>query len=95
MNFASLTFLHLFLPCVLAAVFAVPKGWRDTVLLAASLFFFAWGAPKFLLPLVAGCLFDHLLVRGYRRGGTPADDRRNNWLCGIGVAANVLALGWF
>jgi alginate O-acetyltransferase complex protein AlgI len=95
MNFASLTFLLFFLPPVLVTVFSVPRDWRNSVLLWASLLFFAWGAPKFVLPLVAGCLFDHILVRSYRGGGTPADARHDNWLCGIGVAANILALGWF
>ena len=95
MNFASLTFVHLFLPTVLLLVFAAPRAWRDSVLLWASLAFFTWGAPRFVLPFVAGCLLDHLLVRGYHLGGGPADDRRSRLLCGAGVAANVLALGYF
>lgn len=95
MNFASLSFAWLFLPSVLTAVFAVPKAWRNAVLLAGSVLFFAWGAPRFVLPLAASCLVDHLLVRGYGPAGDPARERRARILCGIGVAVNVLVLGWF
>ncbi len=95
MTFGSLTFVYLFLPLVLGAVFIAPRTWRNTVLLLASLLFFAWGEPKFTLPLVAGCLFDYALARAYRDVRNPILARRNNALCGIGVAANVLALGYF
>ena len=88
MLFGSLTFVYLFLPLVLGAVFAAPGRWRNAVLLVASLVFFAWGEPQFLLPLVAGCLFDYVIARRMCRDGGGA-------LCAVGVAANVLALGYY
>ena len=88
MSFSSLSFVYLFLPLALGAVFAAPKGWRNGVLLVESLLFFAWGEPRFLLPLVGGCLFDYVVARHICRDGGGA-------LCAVGVAANVLALGYF
>ena len=93
MLFGSLTFICLFLPLALGAVFAAPRAWRNGVLLVESLFFFAWGEPKFLLPLIGGCLFDYVIAR--RIGGGDCAQRVRSALCAIAVAANVLALGYF
>ncbi len=115
MLFSSLTFVYLFLPLALGAVFAAPKGWRNAVLLVASMLFFEWGEPRFLLPLVGGCLFDYLIARHLRDEGTGNGERGTEKylpspishllspvcrdgggaLCAVGVAANVLALGYF
>ena len=122
MLFGSLTFVYLFLPLALGAVFAAPRAWRNGILLAESLLFFAWGEPKFLLPLVGGCLFDYLIARHLRPSAMQnAECRMQNGrakhnnhllsptshllspicrdsggaLCAVGVAANILALGYF
>ena len=61
MVFSSLTFLYAFIPAVLVLYFVVPnRVWRNAVLLAASLVFYAWGEPGFLLLLVAASLFAYL-----------------------------------
>ena len=49
MLFSSVTFLFLFLPIVLAAYYLIHPAFRNLVLLAASLFFYAWGEPRYLL----------------------------------------------
>ena len=57
MAFSSLTFLCFFLPLTALAYFVIPRrGWRNGVLLLASLLFYAWAEPKFLLLLVAAAL---------------------------------------
>ena len=57
MVFSSLTFLFFFLS-VTAALYFLWRGrvWRNAVLLAASLLFYSWGEPKFLLLLLAAAL---------------------------------------
>ena len=45
MVFASVPFLFVFLPAVLAAYFLCPRRWHNAVLLVFSLFFYAWGEP--------------------------------------------------
>ncbi len=94
MSFSSLSFVYLFLPLALGAVFAAPKGWRNGVLLVESLLFFAWCEPKFLLPLIGGCLFDYVIARLICRDGDRAQ-RAASALCAVAVAANILALGYF
>lgn len=47
MIFSSITFLYYFLPVTLGLYYLVPKQFKNTMLLAASLFFYFWGEPKY------------------------------------------------
>ena len=71
MLFSSIPFLFYFLPCVLLVYFIVPQKGRNAVLLAASLFFYGWGEPKFLLfmvfSIVQGYVFARLIGRGRKK----------------------------
>ena len=71
MLFSGIPFLFYFLPCVLFVYFNVPQKGRNAVLLAASLFFYGWGEPKFLLfmvfSIVQGYVFARLIGRGRRK----------------------------
>ena len=71
MLFSGILFLFYFLPCVLLIYFIVPQKGRNAVLLAASLFFYGWGEPKFLLFMVfsiaQGYVFARLIGRGRRK----------------------------
>ena len=49
MVFSSLFFLFLFLPVTMLLYFLVPKKAQNAVLLIASLFFYAWGEPIYLI----------------------------------------------
>ena len=67
MLFSSIPFLYYFIPCVLVLYFAVPKGLKNSVLLLASLFFYAWGEPKYLIFMLAaiaqGYVFGRLIEK--------------------------------
>ena len=71
MLFSGIPFLFYFLPCVLLIYFIVPQKGRNAVLLAASLFFYGWGEPKFLLFMVfsiaQGYVSARLIGRGRRK----------------------------
>ncbi len=53
MVFSSPIFLFLFLPLVLAAHALTPRGGRNGLLLAASLFFYVWGEKGYVAVLLA------------------------------------------
>nr|QQZ51303.1 hypothetical protein JKL49_09680 [Phenylobacterium glaciei] len=60
MLFASPTFLFVFLPLCLAAYFASPSTpAKNAVLLAASLVFYAWGEPVFVVLMAAMTLVNY------------------------------------
>ncbi len=60
MLFSSIPFLYYFLPCTLLLYFIVPKSLKNLVLLFASLFFYAWGEPKFLLIMLLSILLGYI-----------------------------------
>lgn len=64
MLFSSTIFLYLFLPCVLFCYYVVFKKSRrlqNIFLLFASLFFYAWGEPKFVLVMIVSIIVNWFL----------------------------------
>ncbi len=92
MVFSSTIFLFLFLPAVLAGYFLAP-GWRtrNALLLAASLFFYAWGEAHYVVVLLVSVVANALL--GRRIEGAEGA-RRRAWLY-LAVGINLLLLGYF
>jgi alginate O-acetyltransferase complex protein AlgI len=62
MLFSSLEFLFLFLPVVLALYFAVPMRFKNLLLLAGSLFFYAWGEPVYVVLMVVSIAVNYFLA---------------------------------
>ncbi len=61
MVFSSMTFLVFFLPLCTGAYFLCGnRGWRNFVLLAFSLLFYAWGEPKNVLLIIAAAFAAYL-----------------------------------
>ncbi|MBP3487862.1 MAG: MBOAT family protein [Roseburia sp.] len=64
MLFSSIVFLFYFLPVVLVLYYLF-RRWtpvKNAVLLAASLFFYAWGEPWFVLIMLASILINYVLA---------------------------------
>ncbi|MDE5908168.1 MAG: MBOAT family protein [Lachnospiraceae bacterium] len=69
MLFSSISFLYYFLPLTLAFYFVVPRAFKNTILLLASLLFYGWGEPKYLMLMGLSTLLGYgfgLLVEKYR-----------------------------
>jgi alginate O-acetyltransferase complex protein AlgI len=82
MNFASVTFLFFYLPIVVAMYFVLRgRGARNVLLLAASLFFYAWGEGMGLALLLISIVMNHELSHQIAK-------KRKPWLA-IGIAANL------
>ena len=62
MVFSSLIFLWIFLPVVFILYFTAKEQYRNIILLIASLFFYAWGEPKYMLLMLVS------IVQGYGFG---------------------------
>jgi alginate O-acetyltransferase complex protein AlgI len=88
MVFSSLIFLFCFLPAALALYFLCPPRGRNAVATAASVAFFAWGAPRFVFVLLAACAFNYAVGEGLVRGAASERGRRRRL-----AAAAVLNLG--
>mgnify|MGYP000344300051 CR=1 FL=1 len=78
MLFSSSVFLFLFLPIVLILYFnpiVKNRTYRNIILLVASLFFYAWGEPVFVLLMVASIVVNWLI--GLAMAGSG---RKKTWL---------------
>lgn len=92
MLFSSIPFLYYFLPPVLALYFFAPKKWKNTVLLLASLIFYGWGEPKYVLLMLVSVLLSYLfglLIERFRT--TPAAKA----ICILSVAVSLSFLLYF
>lgn len=63
MVFSSSLFLLYFLPIFLVTYFLVPKKLKNLVILLFSIFFYSWGAPKFIFVILGTTLIDFHLVK--------------------------------
>ncbi|MEG0774566.1 MBOAT family protein [Clostridium sp.] len=58
MVFTSTVFMFMFLPIVVGGYFLIRKEFRNMLLLLASLLFYAWGEPKFVLVMLLSIIIN-------------------------------------
>ncbi len=63
MVFSSVLFLLYFLPLFFLGYYLLPKKFKNIFILISSIFFYAWGAPKFIFVIVGTTILDFFLVR--------------------------------
>ncbi|MCC6385640.1 MAG: MBOAT family protein [Bacteroidia bacterium] len=63
MVFSSIVFLLFFLPVFLLLYYLAPKNLKNIVILISSIFFYSWGAPKFIFVILGTTFLDFHLVR--------------------------------
>lgn len=63
MSFSTLFFIFTWLPCVLFVYFIFPKKFKNLVLLVASLIFYAWGEPVYIILLLVLILCNYVFAR--------------------------------
>ena len=95
MVFSSILFLFRFLPIVLLIYYLCPFRLKNAVILIASLIFYAWGEPRFILLMFASILADYCAGLGIEfcrergvRWGTRA-------FLGLSLVFNLGSLGFF
>jgi alginate O-acetyltransferase complex protein AlgI len=92
MVFSSITFLLYFLPIFLLVYFFIDKRYRNGVILIGSIFFYAWGAPKFIFVILFTTLLDFYLVGIMDKASSEV---RRKLLLGISVSVNLGLLFYF
>ena len=92
MVFSSNIFLLFFLPIFLLAYFVTPQRFRNYTLLLFSLAFYAFGAPDFLLVLVASCVVNFYLVKWMEKVSKP---KAKKLICALSVVLSLALLLYF
>ncbi len=91
MVFSSSLFLFGFLPAFLIIYFLSPQRFRNWVALAASLFFYAWGAPKFIFIVILSIVADFFLAKRMQ----SSDGQGKRKLLIISIVLNLGLLFYF
>lgn len=69
MLFSSIPFLYYFVPIVFVLYFLVPNKFKNFILLVASLFFYAWGEPSYVIIMIGVSIIGYvfgLLIERFR-----------------------------
>lgn len=92
MLFSSLLFLYYFLPMTMLIYFIVPKSFKNIVLLIASLIFYGWGEPRYVILMILSIIVNYifgLLIDKYR------DHKIKRYLFIVCVIFNLSMIGYF
>lgn len=94
MVFSSTVFLFAFMPLFFAGYFiARSRTARNTWLLAASLFFYAWGEPIYVLLMLVSIAANWAFGRAIGKNAAPT--RLKKYILAAAVVFNVLVIGFF
>ena len=93
MVFSSITFLWFFLPICLIGYYLIRARWRNLFLLIASLIFYAWGEPIYVLLMLASITINYF--DGLWISGSLEQPKRKKAFLVLGVSANLAMLGFF
>jgi alginate O-acetyltransferase complex protein AlgI len=89
MIFSSLIFLSIFLPIFLSIYYAAPSKYRNLVALSGSLFFYSWGAPKFIFVLIGSSMCDYLISKRIHTNTIGSLSRRYWLICALVINLSV------
>jgi alginate O-acetyltransferase complex protein AlgI len=92
MVFSSIVFLIYFLPICLLLYYIAPPKFRNAVLLIMSIFFYAWGAPRFIFVILTTTLLDFFLVNAMDKSNNAL---KRHLLLGCSLAVNLGLLFYF
>lgn len=92
MVFSSIVFLLYFLPVFLLTYYLVPKKLKNPVILLFSIFFYSWGAPRFIFVILGTTFLDFHLVRWMSR---TKKDLHRKLMLSLSVSVNLGLLFYF
>ena len=99
MLFNSTIFIFVFLPLTLICFYQIGRRRSAQAaivwLVAASLFFYGWGNPKYLGLIVGSMWFNYAWSMALVSPKISARSKRRKGLLALGVAVNLLILGYF
>ena len=92
MVFSSIIFLLYFLPLFLLVYHFIDRKYKNYLILFASIFFYAWGAPKFLFIIIGTTVLDFYIVNEIYKSSS---EKRKKLFLSISVAIKIGLLAYF
>src|SRR4051812_33680405 len=79
MVFSSIVFLFYFLPLFFLVYYLADRKYKNILILAGSIIFYAWGAPRFIFVILGTTIIDFYVV--HAMSATNITMRRKMLLC--------------
>ena len=95
MSISSLIFIFVFLPVCVAAYHVLPGILKNVFLLLASLFFYAWGNPSYLIILGISMVFNYVTALEMQTLIDREEEGGARFALVTGIVFNVAVLGFF
>ena len=95
MVFSSLMFLFRFLPVVLVLYFLVPRKIKNSVLFFASLIFYAWGEPIYVILMLFSTIVDYTHGRFVYTLKQKNEMKKARLVVASSMIINLALLGFF
>lgn len=92
MVFSSVAFIFYFLPIFFLVYYNVPARFKNIVILTGSIFFYAWGAPRFVIIVFLTTMIDFFIVRYM---SSVAEKRKKMLLLILSLFINLGLLFYF
>ncbi len=92
MLFSSIPFLYYFLPITMIAYFLAPRACKNAVLMLASLFFYGWGEPRYVVLMIVSIAVGYgggLLIERFK------GQKASLWITWATVGILLSFLGYF
>lgn len=93
MVFSSVVFLYIFLPILLITYFIVPSKFKNAIMIAGSLVFFAWGEIRYIPIMLLLAVMDFTCGKKIHQNWENKKKKRVFLLIDVGV--NLLILFFF
>ena len=95
MVFSSTVFLLIFLPLVAIVYYVCPRKFRNFVLLIASLIFYGWGEPRYILIMLFSTVFDYCNGLGIGKCREKGNEKGAKAVMILSCVGNLAILGFF
>jgi alginate O-acetyltransferase complex protein AlgI len=92
MVFSSIIFIFYFFPVFFLLYFLAGKKYKNALILAGSIFFYAWGAPRFIFVILGTTAIDFYIVRLMDAAGSRP---RKKLLLFLSLSINLGLLFYF
>ena len=94
MVFSSLLFLFRFLPAVLILYYAAPRKFRNVILFLFSLFFYAWGEPRYVFLMLFTITLDFFIGKGIAKAKEEGNQKKAKKFLLISIIVDLSILGF-
>lgn len=95
MVFSSILFMFRFLPAVLILYYLAPRKIRNLILFLFSLFFYAWGEPKYVFLMLFSITMDYTVGRLISWAKAQGDQKKAKHFLLISIFMNIGILAFF